>query len=74
MLCGLIDRTNMEEKMVTITEKEYKELIEDSNFLRALREVGIDNWEGYSEALKFDEAMENYQDYYDEEEEEEEER
>jgi hypothetical protein len=58
----------MEEKMVTITEKEYKELIEDSNFLRVLREVGVDNWEGYSEAVKFDEAMANYQDYYEEEE------
>lgn len=37
---------------VTIPKKEYDELIKDSEFLNALRAAGVDNWDGYSEALK----------------------
>jgi hypothetical protein len=58
----------IKEKMVTITEKEYKKLINDAGFLQVLREFEVDNWEGYSKAVEFDEAMANYQDYYEEEE------
>lgn len=39
-------------KTVTISEAEYKRLLKDSEFLDALRAVGVDNWEGYSEAYK----------------------
>lgn len=39
--------------MVTITQKEYNSLVEDSEFLQALREAGVDNWEGYSMAFEF---------------------
>ena len=39
------------EETVTITKAEYEELVQDSNFLEALRCTGIDNWRGYSEAI-----------------------
>jgi len=36
------------EDMVTITKKEYESLLEDSNWLNALENAGVDNWDGYS--------------------------
>lgn len=42
----------MNDDMVTIPKKEYDKLFNDSEFLNALRAAGVDNWEGYSEALK----------------------
>jgi len=50
------------EKMVTITQKEYNKLLEDSNFLEALRGVGVDNWEGYNEAFELLEEWNNEED------------
>lgn len=41
----------MTEKNVTITEAEYNQLLEDSEWLSCLEEAGVDNWEGYDEAL-----------------------
>jgi hypothetical protein len=38
------------EKTVTITEKEYNSLLEDSKWLQALEGAGVDNWEGYDYA------------------------
>ncbi len=35
------------EETVTITKEEYIQLLNDSNFLNALRAGGVDNWEGY---------------------------
>jgi len=43
-MCAVRD----EMKMVTITEREYKELKKDSAELQRLIENGVDNWEGYS--------------------------
>ena len=37
---------------VTILSEEYKELLEESNFLHHLVMSGLDNWEGYSDALQ----------------------
>lgn len=37
--------------IIEIDEKEYKQLLEDQKLLRALEECGVDNWEGYSEAV-----------------------
>ena len=45
----------MEEK-VTITKKEYEELLDSQKMLNALESAGVDNWEGY------DFAMELYRD------------
>ena len=38
-------------KTVTISVEEYEELIDDAEFLRALRMAGVDNWDGYDEAI-----------------------
>ena len=38
------------EDMVTITVKEYENLLADSWFLSCLQGCGVDNWEGYSDA------------------------
>lgn len=40
------------EKTIAIPEKEYEQLLKDSEFLQALREAGVDNWEGYSQAMQ----------------------
>ena len=36
---------------VTISKEEYESLLEDSNKLLALEGAGVDNWEGYDEAM-----------------------
>lgn len=43
----MYDSTN---NTVILSKSEFDELVEDSNFLSDLREAGVDNWEGYSEA------------------------
>ncbi len=42
----------MDKKIITIAVnlEEYKKLLDDSNFLQALRSCGVDNWEGYGDA------------------------
>ena len=35
------------EETITISKEEYESLLEDSKFLRALENAGVDNWEGY---------------------------
>ena len=39
------------EEMVTITKTEYDNLKEDRGWLRCLEAAGIDNWEGYDQAI-----------------------
>jgi hypothetical protein len=39
------------EKMIQITIEEYNILKEDSAFLAALRSCGVDNWDGYCDAI-----------------------
>lgn len=39
-----------EEPMITITLSEYNDLIADCEFLQALRNAGVDSWDGYSDA------------------------
>lgn len=43
---------NTTKDTVTITRKEYDELNNDSIFLHYLRAAGVDNWEGYGEAIE----------------------
>lgn len=38
--------------MISIPIEEYNMLVEDSMFLCALEEAGVNNWEGYSEAIR----------------------
>ena len=37
---------------ITISKKEYEKLLKDSEFLEALRQAGVDNWDGYSYAFE----------------------
>ncbi len=39
------------EEMVVITKAEYDSLQEESVLLNALQSYGVDNWEGYEEAV-----------------------
>lgn len=38
-------------KTVTISEKEYHELLDRDQFLSALEAAGVDNWDGFGEAV-----------------------
>lgn len=42
----------MIEETIIISIKEYEELLEAQKMLDALEGAGVDNWEGYSEAMK----------------------
>ena len=41
----------MTEETITISLGLYKSLLHDSAFLTALEMTGVDNWEGYDEAV-----------------------
>ncbi len=45
-----IEYVKPDEEMITITKKEYNELVKDSDFLSCLESCGVDNWKGYSDA------------------------
>ena len=49
---------NMEET-VAISKKEYESLLEDSEKLSALEAAGVDNWEGYDNAMEMMKDMED---------------
>jgi hypothetical protein len=36
---------------VTISKEEYESLLKDSETLNALRNHGVDNWDGYEDAI-----------------------
>lgn len=40
------------ETMVSISLKEYSQLMRDSDFLNCLRNAGVDNWDGYDYACE----------------------
>ena len=42
----------MSEEMVTITKKEYEELLDSQWMLICLENAGVDNWHGYYKAQK----------------------
>ena len=41
----------MSETKVSITFDEYNQLLDRDQKLRVLKVVGVDNWEGYEEAM-----------------------
>lgn len=41
-----------EEKTKTISLEKYNQLLDRSNTLMALEESGVDNWDGYGDAMK----------------------
>ena len=48
----------MEQETVTISKKEYEELLADSKLLLYLQGAGVDNWEGYDYAIEMMNAAE----------------
>lgn len=42
----------MSEKLIEISVKEYEELLDDSIKLEYLESYGVDNWQGYDEAMR----------------------
>jgi len=51
-----LDEEDDVDSQVIISMEYYRELVNDQAFLHCLKAAGVDNWEGYSEAL---EMMEN---------------
>lgn len=45
--------------MITISEKHYRELRERDDWLSALEAAGVDNWDGYEEAMKIADEWNN---------------
>jgi hypothetical protein len=39
------------DEQITISKKEYDQLLHDSRFLNALQRAGVDDWEWYGETL-----------------------
>jgi hypothetical protein len=48
----------MPEETITITKIEHDRLLKDSDFLEALRQAGVDNWDGYDYAFEIIERWE----------------
>jgi hypothetical protein len=48
--CGCCDDSKPE--MVTISKSEYESLLEDADKLSRLEAYGVDNWSGYSDAMR----------------------
>ncbi|RAS62656.1 putative phage-type endonuclease [Vibrio diazotrophicus] len=45
------ERAERSDEMISLSEKEYNELMSKANLLEALYAAGVDNWDGYSEAM-----------------------
>lgn len=41
-----------DDKKISISEKEYDSLLKDSILLNCLQMMGVDNWDGYDEAIE----------------------
>jgi len=52
-LRGCIGKINaaLQPNTVTISKEEYEGLLKDSETLNALRNHGVDNWDGYDDAI-----------------------
>ena len=40
------------EETITITQKNFRELVRRDTFLTALEHAGVDNWDGYDYAME----------------------
>lgn len=47
----MLDKTLQLDENVEITALEYGQLLTDQQMLHALQATGVDNWEGYEEAM-----------------------
>lgn len=52
-LRGALDKISsaLKQDTVMLTQKEYNDLLRDSTKLQALIAHGVDNWEGYEDAM-----------------------
>jgi hypothetical protein len=41
-----------DDKKISISEEEYEALLNDSILLNCLEMMGVDNWDGYDEAIE----------------------
>ena len=41
-----------DDKKISISEEEYETLLNDSIFLNCLQMMGVDNWDGYGDAIE----------------------
>jgi len=41
-----------DDKKISISEEEYEALLNDSILLNCLQMMGVDNWDGYNEAIE----------------------
>jgi hypothetical protein len=41
-----------DDKKIAISEEEYEALLNDSILLNCLQMMGVDNWDGYDEAIE----------------------
>ena len=41
-----------DDKKISISEEEYETLLNDSILLNCLEMMGVDNWDGYNEAIE----------------------
>ncbi|MGI2931914.1 lambda-exonuclease family protein [Vibrio fluvialis] len=46
-----VERAERSDEMISLSVKEYNELMSKANLLEALYAAGVDNWDGYSEAM-----------------------
>ena len=44
-------------RTITLSEREYIELLSERYFAEALRQAGVDNWPGYDYAMEILEVM-----------------
>ena len=51
------EELNKPANYITITQKEYKDLLDDSRFMSALVACGVDSWEGWEDAIDFYNGM-----------------
>lgn len=52
----------MSNETITISKKEYEELLSAKQKLIALESAGVDNWQGYGEAMQEFYEEEDYED------------
>lgn len=38
--------------VITVDRKMFEKIVDDSNFLDCLKACGVDNWDGYSQAVE----------------------
>lgn len=47
-----VDEYANEQEVLTVTKRRYEELLAAEAKLTALLDFGVDNWEGYSDAMR----------------------